>query len=88
MDYVNGMVVFAKAGRDAGRFYMVVGMQDGYPLIADGKRRKLEGPKRKNPIHLQKTNKILPFEDIHSNSRLRRELAQYNTIRQPDNKGR
>ncbi len=78
MVYIEGMVVFAKAGRDAGRYYMVVGSSEGYPLIADGKRRKLESPKRKNPIHLQRTDKMLPTEDIKSNSRLRRELAQYN----------
>lgn len=45
-----GEVVFSAAGHDKGSFYAVVGAgEDGSPLIADGKRRKLVSPKRKNP---------------------------------------
>ena len=47
-----GTIVYSKSGHDAHRFYVVVSQSDGWVYIADGKRRKLEKPKRKNPRHL------------------------------------
>ena len=56
MDIREGSVVIAKAGRDKGRAFAVVEMLDRRTaLIADGKTRPLERPKRKNVIHLQAT---------------------------------
>ena len=57
MDIVKGRVVIAKAGRDKGRAFVVVEMiDDRTALIADGKTRPLERPKRKNVLHLQATS--------------------------------
>ena len=53
MDHPIGTVVLATAGRDQDGFFFVTGEADGFPLLADGKRRKLAHPKRKNPRHLQ-----------------------------------
>ncbi|MBE3576768.1 MAG: KOW domain-containing RNA-binding protein [Limnochordales bacterium] len=48
-----GQVVTSRAGRDAGRTYLVVGVRpDGRVLVADGRIRPLERPKVKNPRHL------------------------------------
>lgn len=48
-----GRVVIAKAGRDSGGCFVVVGCTDeGYVLIADGKRRKLAHAKKKKIKHL------------------------------------
>ena len=56
MDIVKGSVVIAKAGRDKGRAFAVTDIIDSRTvLIADGKSRPLERPKRKNVIHLQCT---------------------------------
>ena len=52
MDMTNGSIVLANAGRDQDGVFFVVGEADGFVLLADGKRRKLEHPKRKNPVHL------------------------------------
>lgn len=47
------MVVASRAGRDAGDRYVVVGTAgDDMVLVADGRRRPLERPKRKNVKHL------------------------------------
>ncbi len=51
-----GQVVTSRAGRDAGRAYVVVAVQpDGVVLVADGQRRTVARPKRKNPRHLMAT---------------------------------
>ncbi len=56
MDIAAGSVVIAKAGRDKGMAFAVTQLLDSRTvLIADGKRRPLERPKRKNVIHLQAT---------------------------------
>ncbi|MBQ8801383.1 MAG: KOW domain-containing RNA-binding protein [Clostridium sp.] len=52
MDNTVGSIVLASAGRDQEGLFFVVGESDGFLLLADGKSRKLERPKRKNPRHL------------------------------------
>ena len=47
MDIVKGSVVRAKAGRDKDKFFVVLQTDGEYALIADGKRRRVEHPKRK-----------------------------------------
>lgn len=41
------------AGRDRGRLYLIVGIAEGELLLADGKYRKLQDPKRKNAKHVR-----------------------------------
>lgn len=40
------------AGHDAGKRYMVMAVLNDRVVLADGKRKTLERPKRKNPRHL------------------------------------
>lgn len=48
-----GMVVTSRAGRDAGDRYVVIGTAGGeMVLVADGRRRGADRPKRKNVKHL------------------------------------
>ena len=50
---VAGMICASAQGRDKGQVYAVVGMAgDSFVLVADGIRRKLDSPKRKNIKHL------------------------------------
>lgn len=54
-----GQVVYSKAGRDKGKYFLVIGMmENGYALISDGDTRKLEKPKRKKIKHLVIYNMI------------------------------
>lgn len=54
-DIKVGQVVISKAGRDKEGFFVVLEViDDRYLLLADGKRRTLDNPKRKKAMHLQK----------------------------------
>ena len=65
-----GTVVIARAGKEKGGFYAVVQVLDSrYVLIADGKHRPLEKPKKKNIAHLQRTNHNIG--EISTNRQLR-----------------
>ena len=79
MEFKEGMVVLAKAGRDAGSCYVVVRCEGGYCWIADGRRRKVAFPKKKNPLHLAPTTNSIKWEEVTSDRKLRRMLAQWNT---------
>ena len=51
-----GRIARSKAGRDSGRFVLVVGEADAeHLLIADGDLRKVEKPKKKKRRHLEPT---------------------------------
>ncbi len=60
-----GSVVTATAGRDCGGYFVVTDTQnDGFCMIADGKSRKLNSPKRKNCKHISVTNSVIDLNDI------------------------
>lgn len=80
---VEGQIVRSAAGRDAGRFFMVVSLEGAYVFIADGSLRRLEKPKKKKLRHLARTNRILPVLDITTNKQLRAALAAFNTGNEP-----
>lgn len=71
------------AGRDKGEFFFVLSCTEKEVLLADGKHRKLERPKRKNLRHVS----ILPAEgfalvsgklsDRPVNAELRRAMAEF-----------
>jgi ribosomal protein L14E/L6E/L27E len=51
-DYI-GRVVYSKAGRDSGRFFLIINVIDyNYVNIADGELRKIEKLKKKKLKHL------------------------------------
>ena len=63
---IEGTVVKAKAGLDDERNFVVNEVcGDGrYVLIADGKTRKLDKPKRKNIKHLAVSNTVIDLNEI------------------------
>ena len=72
-----GMIVLAKAGRDAGRFFLVTSLAGQDLMLADGERRKLQKPKRKNPVHVQATSHTLPLDAL-TDKALRQALKPLN----------
>lgn len=54
---VFGTLVRSKSGRDRKRVFLVIGLDTEYPnapiIIADGRLRKIENKKHKNPSHLE-----------------------------------
>ena len=75
-------VVESTAGRDAGNWYYVINEDPVYLLLANGRDRTLEKPKRKKRKHVQKVLRSetrvaekLRHGDKVLNSELRRDLA-------------
>lgn len=48
-------VVISKRGKYDGEWFFVIDVKDGFALLADGKRRKAQKPKKKNILHLEET---------------------------------
>ncbi len=69
-----GTVVISKAGRDKGKAMVIVEVAENHLLVCDGKERRLERPKRKNPKHLRFTNTRLTAHQLETNPRLRKAL--------------
>ena len=60
-DLQLGQVVRSVAGRDKGRFFLVMQIIDSnYVKICDGDLRKIDKAKVKKKKHIAKTNKIIP----------------------------
>lgn len=55
-----GRVVFSKAGRDNGKYFIIVDIiDDQYVNIADGSLRRLSSPKKKKIKHLDIKPEVL-----------------------------
>ena len=83
-EFMIADVVLSKAGRDAGALYYVIGADDVYLILANGKDRSLEQPKRKKRKHADKVLRSetrvaekLRAGDKVLNSELRRDLAYF-----------
>ena len=74
----RGMVVEATAGKERDGLFVVVCTDDNYVYIADGKKRRLQFPKRKNPKHLRFTDNIIEMNDI-TDKKLRIVLGNLST---------
>lgn len=71
----KGSVVLATAGRDAGRLFAVLECSEKDCLLADGRKRRLDTPKRKNLRHVHLTALRLGPEQYATDRRLRCTLA-------------
>ena len=52
--FIISDVVLSTTGRDNGKMFYVIGIEDDYLLLANGKDRTLDKPKRKKQKHVQK----------------------------------
>jgi len=82
MDIAISNIVRSTAGRDKGDLFFVLATEGDFLLLADGKQRRLENPKRKRRKHVElveegsgpAADKIRSSEKI-TNSELRKALA-------------
>ena len=82
MDISKSDIIESLAGRDKGKYFYVIDVEENFVLIADGKGRKLENPKRKKLKHVRRVTrtetrvatKILNGDKV-LNSELRKDLA-------------
>ena len=51
-----GDIVIVTAGKDRGKYFLVVQTTENRVLIADGRRVKVQKPKAKNPKHLTRVS--------------------------------
>ena len=81
-EFMISDVVASAAGRDQGMLFYVIGTDDVYLMLVNGKDRTLEKPKRKKRKHVQKVLRSetrvaekLRCGDKVLNGELRRDLA-------------
>ena len=94
MEIAKSDIVRSDAGRDRGKIFIVLAVEGEYLLLADGKGRRVEAPKRKKRRHVlfvaadesRLADKINRSEKI-TNSEIRRTLAAYRGEVQPDQEG-
>ena len=55
MDAHPGEFVYASAGRDEGKCFIVLSVEDNYLYLCDGKSRKVSNPKKKKIKHVRLT---------------------------------
>ena len=93
-DIIIADVVTSTAGRDQGKLFYVIGTDPVYLMLANGKDRTLDKPKRKKRKHVQKVlrpetrvaGKIASGDKV-LNSELRRDLAFLSREMQSNNLG-
>lgn len=83
MNIVKGSVVRSTAGRDRGGYFVAVLVTDRLVYIADGKERRLEKPKAKNPRHISPTCQKFDIEDM-TNKKLKKLLSELKTQGSPE----
>ena len=75
MEFCVGMIVRAKAGRDKDGFFVITSIDNNFAYIADGKRRKIENPKKKKLIHLAATKTVA--REFDTNRKVRKLLSEF-----------
>ncbi len=77
MDFVKGRLVRSKAGRDKGRTLAVLAVDGQMLLVADGRLRRLQQPKRKKLRHVAPTATVVDNEVLQSDQLLSAAIAAY-----------
>ena len=94
MEITSAHLVEATAGREKGKLFYVLETEGEYLLLADGKSRRVEAPKRKKRRHARfiadpggrVAEKIRENERI-TNSELRKAIASFNGADNSDQEG-
>ena len=69
MEIARSDIVRSAAGRDKGKLFVVLATEGEYLLLADGKGRKVESPKRKKRRHVL----FVAADDTRLSEKIRRE---------------
>ena len=94
MEITRAHLVEATAGRERGKLFYVMETDGEYLLLADGKSRRVEAPKRKKRKHARfiadpgdrVAAKIRESEKV-TNSELRKAIASYHGADNSDQEG-
>lgn len=78
MDICKGSLVYSLAGRDKGKIFLVLAIENDFVYLSDGDTRRVAKPKKKNIKHVNKINCVLDIDfDTISDSSLRKALSEY-----------
>lgn len=85
MEFMIGKFATSKAGHDKGKCYVIVGEEDEFVYLSDGRLKKLEMPKRKRKKHIQLINHTVSGEllerlagaDKVNNEEIKYEIKKY-----------
>ena len=94
MEIARSDIVRSTAGRDQGKLFFVLETDGEFLMLADGKTRRIECPKRKKRKHTEFVDRVdcrvsekIRSEEKVTNSELRRTLAAYGGDGNPDQEG-
>lgn len=72
--FKRGTVVISLKGKDTDFLMCVIGENEGKVLVCDGRKRRLENPKSKNPKHLKELSCELSGEQMRTDKQIRKAL--------------
>ena len=94
MEIAKSNIVRSDAGRDKGKLFYVLRTEGDFLLLADGKSRKVESPKRKKRRHVMfvadedtRLSRKIKGEEKITNSELRKALAAFREEDYPSQEG-
>jgi len=83
-EFKLGEIIISKAGRDSGRYFVVMWDKDEYIGLCDGDLRKTDSIKKKKKKHVKKIGKVCEYLNGKlmdaakvTNSEVRRSIAEY-----------
>lgn len=86
----TGDLVLSVAGRDKGRYGIVVAVSEPYCLVCDGRVHKSEKPKKKKTKHVimtgvksELTDEVLSENGVVTNTMLKREISKLKALLEP-----
>ncbi len=77
MEAKRGQIMRSLAGHDKGDFQVILKLDGKLAYVADGKRRRLEAPKKKKLMHMAATGTVLGEESLSTNRQIRTALAKF-----------
>jgi ribosomal protein L14E/L6E/L27E len=80
MNYEAGQIVKSLAGHDKDSYYMIVRAEGNFIWVADGKRHKIEEPKKKNIRHVQLVDVHVPDAERDKDEAVQHFLKSYGGI--------
>ncbi len=73
----KGAIVRSAAGHDKGRLYVVLCAEEKYLFLADGRRRTIEKPKKKQIKHVEFTGAGTDVSKLRLDAHVRKAIKNY-----------
>ena len=77
MNFEKGMIVKPKSGHRINKHFVLVETDENFVYIADGKRKRLSNPKKKNKKHVVVTDKQKVDLNTQTDKSIRKLLNKY-----------